>query len=103
MMSLYVGLRRDKPLAGILGFSGRLIGADLLKAEVRSRPPTLLIHGTADPVVPFDSLAQAEAALEEAGVPVETVACRGVEHAIDAEGLQRGGAFLREVLSAPRS
>ena len=41
----------------------------------------------------------AEAALKQAGVPVETLACPGVEHAIDPEGLQRGGLFLRQVLA----
>jgi phospholipase/carboxylesterase len=39
----------------------------------------------------------AAAALTAAGVPVETLACYGVEHAIDPAGLQRGGRFLREV------
>ncbi len=102
MMSLYVGLRRERPLAGILGYSGRLIAPELLAEELRSRPRVLLVHGTADPLVPFQSLAAAEAALKEAGVPVETLACVGTEHAIDPEGLQRGGLFLREVLSAPR-
>jgi phospholipase/carboxylesterase len=100
MMSLFVGLRRERQLAGILGYSGRLIAADLLAGELRSRPPVLLVHGTEDPMVPFESLALAEAALKGAGVPVETLACPGVEHAIDPEGLQRGGGFLREVLSA---
>jgi phospholipase/carboxylesterase len=99
MMSLYVGLRRARPLAGILGYSGRLIGADLLPSELRSRPRVLLVHGTDDPLVPFESMAQAEAALQQAGVPVETLACPGVEHSIDPEGLQRGGRFLREALS----
>jgi len=99
MMSLFVGLRREKPLAGILGFSGRMIGAELLRTEVRSRPRTLLIHGTADPVVAFESMAEAETALKEAEVPVETVACYGVEHSIDPEGLQRGGSFLQTVFS----
>jgi phospholipase/carboxylesterase len=100
MMALYVGLRRAQPLAGIVGYSGRLIAEDLLAGELRSRPPVFLVHGTADPVVPFASLAHAEAALQRAGVPVETLACPGVEHAISPEGLQRGGAFLRRVLSA---
>ncbi len=101
MMSLFVGLRREKPLAGILGYSGRLIAADLLAGELRSRPPVLLVHGTDDPMVPFESMAQAEATLKSAGVPVETLACVGVGHSIDPEGLERGGRFLREVFSAP--
>src|ERR1043165_9771010 len=101
MMSLYVGVRRARHLAGILGYSGLLIAADLLAGELRSRPPVLLVHGTHDPMVPFESLAHAEAAPKTAGGPVETVACRGTDHSIDREGLQRGGAFLQRVLSAP--
>ena len=101
MMALFVGLRRERPLAGVLGYSGRLIAPDLLASELRSRPPVLLVHGTADPLVPFDSLAAAEAGLQQAGVPVETLACVGVPHSIDPEGLERGGSFLRRVLSAP--
>ena len=100
MMSLFVGLRRERPLAGVLGYSGRLIGPELLTGELRSRPPVLLVHGTEDPLVPFDSMAGAEMALKAAGVPVETLACPGIEHSIDPEGLQRGGLFLRQVLSA---
>ena len=99
MMALYVGLRRAKPLAGILGYSGRLIAPELLTSELRSRPPVVLVHGTDDPMVPFESLAHAEAALKGAGLPVEALACVGIEHSIDPEGLQRGGFFLREVLS----
>jgi phospholipase/carboxylesterase len=98
MMSLYVGLRRAKQLAGILGYSGRLIAPELLTSELRSRPPVLLVHGTHDSMVPFQSLAHAEAALKAAGVSVETLACPGVDHSIDPEGLQRGGAFLQQVL-----
>jgi len=102
MMSLFVGLRRPRPLAGILGYSGRLIAPDLLASELRSRPPVLLVHGTEDPLVPFESMTQAEAALRHAGVPVDSLACVGVEHSIDPEGLERGGRFLRNVLSAAR-
>jgi phospholipase/carboxylesterase len=100
MMSLYVGLRRERELTGILGYSGRLIAPELLAGELRSRPRTLLIHGTEDQLVPFASLAHAEAALKQAGVPVETLACPGIEHSISPEGLERGGRFLHEVLGA---
>jgi phospholipase/carboxylesterase len=47
MMALYVGLRRATAPAGILGYSGRLIAADLLAGELLSRPRVLLVHGTA--------------------------------------------------------
>ena len=100
MMSLFVGLRRTKPAAGILGFSGRLLAPELLPSELRSRPRTFLVHGTDDPLVPYESLAAAQTALIEAGVPVETLTCPGIGHSIDENGLRRGGLFLRDRLSA---
>jgi phospholipase/carboxylesterase len=99
MMSLFVGPRREKPLAGIVGYSGRLIAPQLIGAEIRSRPPILLVHGTDDPMVSFESMAEAEAALTAAGVAVETLACPGIGHSIDGDGLQAGGRFLHRVLS----
>jgi phospholipase/carboxylesterase len=98
VMSLYVGLRRSKPLAGIVGYSGRLLAPELLASELRSRPRTLLVHGTDDPLVPYGALAEAETALKGAGVPVETVTSVGIGHSIDEEGLRRGGTFLNDVL-----
>jgi phospholipase/carboxylesterase len=98
MMSLFVGLRRAKPVAGIVGFSGRLLGPELLASELRSRPRTLLVHGTDDPLVLYESLAAAEAALKGADVPVDTLTCPGVGHSIDENGLRRGGAFLKDAL-----
>jgi phospholipase/carboxylesterase len=103
MMSLFVGLRRPEPVAGILGFSGRLIAPELLAEELRSRPPTLLVHGTDDPLVPYTCLADAEAALKATDVPVETVTCVGIGHSIDEQAVRRGGLFLQNVLSGTRS
>jgi phospholipase/carboxylesterase len=100
MMSLFVGPRRERQLAGIVGFSGRLIALQLLGEEIRSRPPILLAHGTDDPMVPYASMAEAEAALRAAGISVETLTCAGIGHSIDADGLQAGGQFLHRVLSS---
>ncbi len=98
MMSLYVGLRRAKPVAGILGYSGRLIGEELLDEELRSKPQVLLMHGTADELVPFESLAHAETHLKALGVPVTTVRRPGLGHSIDEIELEKGGEFLETVL-----
>ena len=99
MMSLHVGLRREKALAGIIGFSGALRTGESLAAELRSKPPVLLVHGDADPVVPFQALGAAETALKALGVPVESLVRPGLGHSIDEAGLRAGGAFLRRVLA----
>ncbi len=96
MMSLYVGLRRATALAGIVGYSGRLVGQP---SEFKSKPPVLLVHGDADQVVPPESLPQAVAALKTAGVPVESLSRPGLGHGIDEEGLRRGRDFLARVLA----
>ncbi|MEM7224864.1 MAG: dienelactone hydrolase family protein [Pseudomonadota bacterium] len=98
MMSLYVALRRAKPAACVLGYSGALIGAETLTAEIKSRPPVLLVHGEADEVVPFTAMAAAERALAAAEVPVAAERRPGLGHGIDPEGLRRGAAFLVEHL-----
>jgi phospholipase/carboxylesterase len=100
MMSLYVGPRRERGLAGIVGYSGRLIAPQRLVEEIRSRPPVLLAHGTADEVVPYASMAEAEKGLTAAGIAVETLSCPGIGHGIGQEGLIRGAEFLRKVLTA---
>jgi phospholipase/carboxylesterase len=99
MMSLYVGPRRAKALAGIVGYSGALIGADTLTEDIRSRPPVLLVHGDADQIVPPQAFPLAVAGLKSAGVAVEELICPGVGHSIDEAGLRRGGEFLRRVLA----
>jgi phospholipase/carboxylesterase len=98
MMSLHVGPRRQNRIGGILGFSGSLIAPNLLGSELKSKPPVLLIHGTADQVVPYGALAQAEKALKDAGVPIETESRPGLPHSIDQIGAQKGALFLRRCL-----
>ena len=100
MMSLYVGLRRAKAAAGIVGYSGALVGADALPQEIRSRPKVLLVHGDADELVPAQALAIAAKGLKAAGVSVEILMRPGLGHGIDEEGLRRGGEFLHQAFSA---
>jgi len=96
MMALHVGPRRALAPAAILGFSGALVAAESLAAELKSKPPVLLVHGMADPVVPFAAMDAAATALKALGIPVETIARPGLPHSIDQDGLSRGGGFLHK-------
>jgi phospholipase/carboxylesterase len=99
MMSLEVSMRRQKAMAGVVGFSGALAGPNRLADEITAKPPVLLIHGSSDPVVPFAAMAQAEAALKAEGVTVSTLARAGLQHGIDQEGLMAAITFAVEKLS----
>ncbi len=101
MMSLHVGLRRLRPLAGILGYSGMLAGPRLLAEEIKSRPPVLLTHGEDDPIVPVQSLPEAVAGLEAAGVAVESHVRPGLGHGIDDECVRLGQNFLAGIFAPP--
>ena len=101
MMALHVGLRRERPLAGIIGYSGMLIGPEQLTAEIRSRPPVLLTHGESDQVLPVQALGQAAKVLEDLGVPARAVRRPGLGHGIDEDCVKLGMLFLAEVFGIP--
>ena len=86
MMALHVAPRRAQCLAAVLGYSGALVGAELLARQIVSKPPVQLIHGEADEVVPFQAMAAAAQALSAAGVEVATTARPRLGHGIDPEG-----------------
>ncbi len=99
MMSLFAAPRRAVAPAAVVGYSGALIGPQELAAEIRVRPPVLLVHGDADPVVPYSELAWAQKALSELGVPVTVETRPRLTHSIDERGLMLGGRFLAKGLS----
>jgi phospholipase/carboxylesterase len=97
-MALYAGLRRQKQIAGIAGFSGALPPGGAPPDDIHSRPPVLLVHGEADDVVPFQAMVVTKAMLEAARIPVKAVARPGLGHAIDDTGAALAGGFLRSAL-----
>jgi phospholipase/carboxylesterase len=99
MLSLYAAPRRAKAPAAVLGFSGALIGAEQLPAEVRSRPSIMLVHGDADDVVPVEAMFLAVEGLAGAGIPVRWLLRPGLPHSIDPEGIAAGGQFVRSLLA----
>ncbi|MBN8293810.1 dienelactone hydrolase family protein [Rhodobacter sp. NTK016B] len=98
MMSLHIAPRRARPIAALVGFSGKMLQPEALEAEAVSKPPVLLIHGDADPMVPVQSLPEAADALVKAGFETYAHVCKGVGHSIDNEGLSLALGFLKDKL-----
>jgi phospholipase/carboxylesterase len=98
MMSLHVGPRRADQIAGIVGFSGRLVKPELLATEMASKPDVQLIHGDRDAVVPYSDMADAAKALTAAGVSVQTFTSPGTAHGIAPDGLGVALVFMLEQL-----
>ena len=101
LMSLHVGLRRAMPLAGIVGFSGALAGPEVLKDEIRSRPPVLLVHGDSDEMLPAVLTQQAAEVLRQNDVKVAMHIIKGLGHGIEQKGLSYAARFLLETLKLP--
>lgn len=99
MLALHVGPRRRSPVAGIISYSGYLVGTDHL-TETANRPPVLLVHGEEDMTVPVLALHAAAPALGAAGFDVEWHVRPGLGHGIDMDALQLGTDFLSRVLKA---
>jgi phospholipase/carboxylesterase len=98
MLALHVGVRRKRPLAAILGYSGLLAGPEHLADAKGGRPPILLAHGDQDEVIPVEAMFVAAEQLAEANIPVQWHLAPGVGHGIDGGGLLHGGLFLAKSL-----
>ena len=101
MMALYTALRRKNNCAGVLGYSGVLLGTDtqVQIAPNKKNLPIHLIHGTNDPVVPSQAWDDAMAFFKEAGFQKITgYKSKGLGHNIDMNGIESGLYFIRECL-----
>lgn len=97
MMSLYAAPRRARPIAGILGYSGALLGGEELDSPSIHRVPVCLIHGEADSVLPVNRYHDAKRQLEDAGFSVEGMTVPGLPHSIDESGIRKGVDFLKRI------
>lgn len=98
MMALHVLPRRSDEVAGIVGFSGRLLEAESLESEAKVKPPVLLIHGDQDPVVPFQDMGLAGDALLAADFDVFAHVMKGTGHGIAPDGLSVALSFIKDRL-----
>lgn len=100
MMSLYAGPRYPNTIAGVLGYSGALVGEEGLIQDPDEfhKIPIHLIHGEADTVVPVKAWHHAKKNLETAGFSVTGHTTPGLLHGIDPKGIDSGLTFLQSVL-----
>jgi phospholipase/carboxylesterase len=105
MMALHTGLRRKQAPAGILSFSGLLVGPEHLAETVThtaaTAPPIFMLHGSADGVVPVQSMFMSANALAEVGIPSQWHLTVGLEHNIDAQEITYGALYLSNCFGLP--
>jgi phospholipase/carboxylesterase len=102
-LALYVGLRRANTVGAIVAVSSAIEDAEHLAHNIRSRPPTLLVHAAADPETTQESMMSAQIALSARGVTVQTLSKPGDYFGLDEEGINLTADFLRQSLVEPSS
>ena len=75
--------------------------ADLAHLSV-PKPPVLLIHGSADPIIPVAALHAAKAGLERVDIAVSEHVSLALGHNVDTQGLELGGAFVAKAFANQR-
>ena len=96
MMALHLAAARRRAVAGIVGFSGRLITEELIQDVSGDTPPILLVHGDRDEIIPYSNLESTEKALKAAGFSVHSHVSRDCGHGIAPDGLGAAIGFMKD-------
>ncbi|MEA2569549.1 MAG: phospholipase/carboxylesterase [Acidobacteriota bacterium] len=99
MMSLDVGFRTERAIAGIVVMSGALYEDEMPDLRAKNDRPVILAHGTADEVIPINAARRTRRVLEDHGIELEYHEFP-MGHQVSEEELQAVGAFLERVLSS---
>jgi phospholipase/carboxylesterase len=78
-----------------------LAGPEVLKAEIKSRPPVLLTHGDKDEMLPHILSHRAAEVLQQHDVKVGLHIAEGIGHGINDTGLSAAARFLIESFKLP--
>lgn len=89
-------------ITAVIGYSG-VFYPPTLKASFLPKSKIMLVHGTADMVVPYPLMAQSSQQLQQLGMSVKTHTCPGLGHSINLDGISLGGQFLKQAFSQPDS
>ena len=98
MISMQVGLKKNKQINCIVGYSGKVINKKHLSDNIKSKPKIFLMHGANDTIVSPTSLLEAKEYLSNHGLKIKTKMFKNCEHRIPMEGLSLGLEFLKKNL-----
>ena len=98
MISMQVGLKKNKQINCIVGYSGKVINKKHLSDNIKSKPKIFLMHGANDTIVSPTSLLEAKEYLSNLGLKIKTKMFKKCEHRIPMEGLSLGLEFLKKNL-----
>lgn len=97
-MTYEVAPRRRDQLAGAIAIAGRMKRKDTLAAEVRSRPPFLILTGAEDRLLTTDEINETSKTLSAATIPAMRFLMSGTGHGISDQGIAAGRDFLKSIL-----
>ncbi len=98
MMSLNIGLTSEKEFSCIVGFSGRIINMNDLSKRMKNKTNILMIHGENDPIVPPNSLLEAEDFFIRNKIKVQTLMIKNCDHHIPMAASSAALNFIKKKL-----
>ena len=85
MMSINIGLTAEKPFSCVVGFSGKIIDKENLKARKKNNTNMFLIHGDQDDIVSPTHLLEAKDFFLRENIKIETYLIKNCTHHIPME------------------
>jgi len=98
IISLFYGLRMPEKIAGVISFSGTLIGAKNLNEELKSKPEICLIHGNEDEVLDCSYSKIANRILDSLGIKNILYIIDGLNHSIDDRSFEKAFLFVKNII-----
>lgn len=99
MLSMYLGLSREKECAAVVAYSGAVPFPAALEPMISSRPPVCVVHGEEDVVIPFEYFGYTTDFLRRNSVRVDAHSLKGLDHSINNEGLEIGLKFIKDCIT----
>jgi phospholipase/carboxylesterase len=98
MLTTHVALTTDKPVGGLIVWSGALINQLQWQQSLQSPPPTQIIqsHGTTDPVLPYNNALELNKLLSSSGMAASFHSFNG-PHTISPVAIKEAALMIRNL------